>query len=57
MLVQSTMTTVVKNVVEEEDRNKNFLIFVMLKDPKEQINRKVKEILKKLGEKQRLEAV
>ena len=43
MLDQSTLTTVVKNVVKEEDRNKNFLISGMLEDPKEQINGKVKE--------------
>ena len=45
LLDQNTLKTVVKNVVEEEDRSKNFLIFGLPEDAKEQINSKVNEVL------------
>ena len=57
LLDQNTLKTVVKNVVEEEDRSKNFLIFGLPEDPKEQISSKVNEVLEELGEKPKVEAV
>ena len=53
---QNTLKTVVKNVVEEEDRSKNFLIFGLPEDPKEQISSKVNEVLQELGENTKVEA-
>ena len=42
--------TVVKDVVAEEDRNRNVMIFGLSEDPNEQLNIKCSEILLELGE-------
>ena len=57
LLDQNTLNTAVKNVVEEEDQSENFIIFGLPEDPKEQINRKVNEVLEQLGENPKVEAV
>ena len=54
---QNPLKTVVKSVVEEEDRSKNFLIFGLPEDLRKQINTKVNKVLEELGEKSKVGAV
>ena len=51
------LKTVVKDVVAEEDRSRNLVIFGLPEDPAEQISDTVSEVLKELGENPNLEAV
>ena len=53
---QSTLKTVVKNVVAKEDRSRNLMIFGLEEVADEQINEKVGQVLLELGEKPQLEA-
>ena len=56
LLDQNTLKSVVKDVVAEEDRSKNVIVFGIPEEPAEQISEKVAEVLQELGEKPRLEA-
>ena len=51
-----TLKNVFKDVVAEEDRTRNFMIFGLPEDEEEQTCEKVSEILMELGEKPRIEA-
>ena len=57
LLDQNTLKTVVKNVVAEEDRSRNILIFGLPEDTEEQITTKVEAVLEELGAKPKVEAV
>ena len=57
LLDQNVLKTVVKNVVAEEDRSRNLIVFGLPEDPAEHITDKVGEVLLELGEKPKLEAV
>ena len=48
--------SVVKDVVVEEDRSRNLLIFGLEKEPEEKISEKVGQVLEELGETPKLEA-
>ena len=56
MFDQNTLKSVVEDVVAEEDRSRNIIVFGLSEEPTEQINEKVDEVLQELGEKPRLEA-
>ena len=56
LIDQNTLKSVVKDVVAEEDRSRNIIVFGLPEEPTEQINEKVCEVLQELGEKPRFEA-
>ena len=57
LLDHNTLKTVVKDVVAEEDRSRNLVIFGLPEEPAEQITDKVNKVLEVLGEKPKIEAV
>ena len=54
---QETLKCVVKDVVAEEDRSRNLVIFGLTEDTTEQITEKVSEVFEVLAEKPKIEAV
>ena len=57
VLNQETLRTVVKQVVAEEDRSRNLMVFGLDEEEDEQLHEKVTAIFEELGEKPRHEAV
>ena len=57
VLNQETLKTVVKQVVAEEDRSRNLMVFGLDEEEDEQLQEKVTAIFEELGEKPRHEAV
>ena len=55
-LTPETLTTVVRKVVEREDRSRNFMIFGLPEGEDEKLDEKVADVLQKIGEKPRLDA-
>ena len=55
-LTPDTLTTVVRKVVEHEDRSKNVMIFGLPEEEEEKLNDKVIDVLEKIGERPRLDA-
>ena len=53
---RKVLKTVVKDVVAEEDRTRNLMIFGLREETNKQINDKISEILFELGEKPKIEA-
>ncbi len=51
-----TLKKVVKNVVQEEDRSRNFMIFGLPEDAEEQFVSKVCGVLEVIGQKSKIEA-
>ena len=56
LLDQNTLKTVVKHVVAEEDRSRNLIVFGLSENASEQINEKVGEVFRELGEQPKFEA-
>ena len=52
----STLQTVVKRVVEEEDRSRNLVIFGLAEEDGEKVTEKVGEVFEAVGEKPTVEA-
>ncbi len=59
LLSQQSLKSVVKHVVEEEDRNRNLMLFGLCEDKHEgeQLNRKVSAVFEELGEKPKFDAI
>ena len=57
VLNQETLKTVVKQVVAEEDRSRNLMVFGLDEEEDEPLQEKVTAIFEELGEKPRHEAV
>jgi hypothetical protein len=55
-LDKKTLTSVVHDVVSEEDRSRNIMIFGLTEQDNEQINVRVSQVLLELGEKPKVEA-
>ena len=55
MLDQKTLKTVVKEVVAEEDRSRNLMIFGLTEDTEEQLLEKVSNVLLELTEMPKIE--
>ena len=55
LLDQKTLKTVVKDVVAEEDRSRNLMIFGLAEDKEEQLHDKVGNVLLEIGEKPTIE--
>ena len=55
LLDQKTLKTVVKDVVAEEDRSRNLMIFGLTEETEEQLHDKVSNVLLELGEKPKIE--
>ena len=53
---QETLTTVAKQVVAEEAISRNVMVFGLVEEPCEDLNKKIGEVFEHLGEKPRLEA-
>jgi len=53
---QKKLKNVVKDVVAEEDRSRNLMVFGLEEEPGEQISEKVSQVLLQLGEKPIIEA-
>ena len=51
-----TLTRVVRNVVEEEDRSRNVVIFGLPEEENEKFNDKVAEVFESIGQKPKTEA-
>ena len=58
ILNETTLKTVIKNVVEEEDRSRNLMVFGLAEEngDDEQLNSKVSAVFEQLGVKPRVEA-
>ena len=52
---QETVKTIIKTVVQEEDRSRSFMVFNLPEEEEEQLSSKVGEVLQELGEKPRIE--
>ena len=55
-IAQETVKTIVRTVVQEEDRSKSFMVFNLEEEKEEELISKVEEVLQELGEKPRIEA-
>jgi hypothetical protein len=55
-IAQETVKTIIRAVVQEEDRSKSFMVFNLEEEEEEEIISKVEEVLQDLGEKPRIEA-
>ena len=55
VISSQALTTVVKNVVAEEDRSRNFLIFGLPEEEGEELNVRVSEVLETIGSKPKIE--
>jgi len=55
-MAQETVKTIVKSVMQEEDRSRSFIVFNLPEEKEEQINSKVGELLQELDEKPTIEA-
>ena len=56
LLNADVIKSAVKDVVAEDDRSRNVMIFGMTEDPEEQIAEKVGQVLEDIGEKPKFEA-
>ena len=56
LLDKKTLTSVVHDVVSEEDRSRNIMIFGLTEQENEQINDRVSQVLLELGEKPKVES-
>lgn len=55
VIPHKTLKTVIHNVMQEEDRSRNLLIFRLKEEPDEQVKSRVEEVLLELGEKPLIE--
>ena len=56
VISSEALTRVVRNVVEEEDRSRNVVIFELSEEDNEELNEKVAEVFESIGRKPRAEA-
>ena len=56
VICQEALTSVVKSVVEEEDRSRNFLVFGLQEEEEEGLETRISEVLGEVGLKPKLEA-
>ena len=56
VIPRKTLKTVVQNVMQEEDRSRNLLVFGLKEEADEQVKDKIEAVLLELGEKPRIEA-
>ena len=56
VICQKALTSVVKSVVEEEDRSRNFLVFGLPEEEEEGLETRISEVLEEVGLKPKLEA-
>ena len=56
VICQKALTSVVKSVVEEEDRSRNFLVFGLPEEEEEGLETRIREVLEEVGLKPKLEA-
>ena len=56
VICQKALTSVVKSVVEEEDRSRNFLVFGLQEEEEEGLETRISEVLGEVGLKPKLEA-